>query len=218
MHNSCAAMPKTPLNRPSANWWPVTSTLSIRPRCEWSVATPIWRRTWPKPYLPIWRARPARSHATKCSRAGFIKQRALRRLKRSGRNVVGQAVRKRLSPCKNSLPMPTGSDSGPAVAAASSTFNLLNLMSMTKLKAGLLSLAVVVGAGTPIVVQQQSLSRLRAENQALRGQSQELEQLRAENQRIAGLRANGDELERLRRDVAELHRLRAEVARLRRET
>ena len=107
---------------------------------------------------------------------------------------------------------------GAAVAAASSTFNLLNLMSMTKLKAGLLSLAVVVGAGTPIVVQQQSLSRLRAENQALRGQSQELEQLRAENQRIAGLRANGDEMERLRRDVAELHRLRAEVARLRRET
>src|SRR5213593_3370533 len=71
---------------------------------------------------------------------------------------------------------------GAAAAAAGSTFNLLNLMSMTKLKTGLLSAAVVVGAGTPIVVQQQSLSRLRAENQALRGQSQELEQLRAENQ------------------------------------
>jgi RNA polymerase sigma factor (sigma-70 family) len=51
---------------------------------------------------------------------------------------------------------------GAAAAVAGSTFNLLNLMSMTKLKAGLLSAAVVVGAGTPIVVQQQSLSRLRA--------------------------------------------------------
>src|SRR5437762_9341574 len=48
-------------------------------------------------------------------------------------------------------------------AAAGSTFNLLNLMSMTKLKAGLLSAAIVVGAGTPIVLQQQSVARLRAE-------------------------------------------------------
>ncbi|HKS37999.1 MAG TPA: sigma-70 family RNA polymerase sigma factor [Verrucomicrobiae bacterium] len=106
---------------------------------------------------------------------------------------------------------------GAATAAAGSTFNLLNLMSMTKLKAGLLAAAVVVGAGTPVVVQQQSLSRLRAENEVLREQSAQLEQLRSANQQLAGLRADGDELERLRRDVAELHRLRAEVARLRRE-
>src|SRR5216117_3720747 len=101
--------------------------------------------------------------------------------------------------------------------AAGSTFNLLNLMSMTKLKAGLLSAAIVVGAGTPIVVQQQSVARLRAENQELREQSRQLEQLRSENQRLAGVWVNGDEVERLRRDVGELHRLRAEVARLRRE-
>src|SRR6266704_4097718 len=63
---------------------------------------------------------------------------------------------------------------GAAPAAAGSTFNLLNLMSMTKLKAGLLGAAVVVGAGTPIVVQQQSVSRLRAENRELREQSQQL--------------------------------------------
>src|SRR5437667_1458876 len=69
-----------------------------------------------------------------------------------------------------------------ATAAAGSTFSLLNLMSMTKLKAGILSAAVVVGAGTPVVVQQQSLSRLRAENQELRAQSQQLGQFRAENE------------------------------------
>ncbi len=104
---------------------------------------------------------------------------------------------------------------GAAAAAAGSTFNLLTLLSMTKLKAGLLGAAIVVGAGTPVVVQQRSLSRVRAENQELRQQSG---QLRAEIQHLAGLRADRDELERLRRDVAELHRLRAEVARLRRET
>src|SRR3989442_1661312 len=48
---------------------------------------------------------------------------------------------------------------GAAAAAAGSTFNLLNLMSITKLKAGLLSAAVVVGAGAPVVVQQQTVSR-----------------------------------------------------------
>ena len=102
-------------------------------------------------------------------------------------------------------------------ATAGSTYTLLNLMSMTKLKAGLLSAAVVVGAGTSAVVQQRNVSRLHAENEALREQAAQGEQLRAENQQFAGLRADGDELERLRRDVAELHRLRAEVARLGRE-
>jgi len=90
-------------------------------------------------------------------------------------------------------------------------------MSMTKLKAGLLSVAVVVGAGTPIVLQQQSVARLRAENQELRDQAQQSEQFRSENQRLAGLRVDVEELERLRREVAELHRLRAEVAKLRRD-
>jgi len=90
-------------------------------------------------------------------------------------------------------------------------------MSMTKLKAGLLSAAVIVGAGTPIVVQQQSVARLRAENQELRERSQQLEPVRERDQPRAGLRADPDELERLRKEVAELHRLRAEVARLRRE-
>jgi len=106
---------------------------------------------------------------------------------------------------------------GAAVAAAGSTFNLLNLMSMTKFKAGLLSAAVVVGAGTPAVVQQRSLSRLRAENQELREQWQRLEPFREGNQQLGVLQADADELERLRKEVAELHRLRAEVARLRRE-
>ena len=106
---------------------------------------------------------------------------------------------------------------GAAAAAAGSTFNLLNLMSMTKFQAGLLSAAIVVGAGTPLVVQQKSLNRLRVENQELRERSQQLEPLREGNQQLAGLQVDSDELERLRREVAELHRLRAEVAQLRRE-
>src|SRR5207244_10099682 len=90
---------------------------------------------------------------TASSRAGFLKPRGLRRRRWAGRSAVGQPGRKRLLPCKNCL---------------------LNLMSITKLKAGLLGAAVVIGAGTPLVVQQQSLSHLRAENRDLRERSQPL--------------------------------------------
>ena len=100
---------------------------------------------------------------------------------------------------------------GAAVAAAGSTFNLLNLMSITKLKAGILSAAVVVGAGTPVVVQQQTVSRLRAENLELREQSQQFGQLRAENEQLKQVQVQLDEMARLQKENQELHRLRNEV-------
>ena len=107
---------------------------------------------------------------------------------------------------------------GMATAAAGSTFNLLNLMSMTKLKAGILSAAVVVGAGTPVVVQQQSLSRLRAENQELRAQSQQLGQFRAENEQSKQVQVQLNEMARLQKENQELHRLRDEVRVLREQS
>jgi hypothetical protein len=129
--------------------------------------------------------------------------------------LTGSAVQ--AAPAALAGTISTAAFAGAAAAAVGSTFNLLNLMSMTKLKAGLLSAAVVVGAGTPFVVQQQFLSRLRAENRELREQSDQLGSLREGRQQIAGLRVDPEELNRLREEVAELHRLRAEVALLRRE-
>ncbi len=107
---------------------------------------------------------------------------------------------------------------GMATAAAGSTFNLLNLMSMTKLKAGILSAAVVVGAGTPVVVQQRSLSRLRAENQELRVQSQQLGQFRAENEKLKQVQVQLNEMARLQKENQELYRLRDEVRVLREQS
>jgi RNA polymerase sigma factor (sigma-70 family) len=151
--------------------------------------------------------------------------RALERLRRylTGRGVTlsagtlagaltGSAVQ--AAPAALAGTISTAVVAGAAAAAAGSTFTLLNLMSMTKLKAGILSAVVVIGAGTPVVVQQHSVSRLRAENQELREQSQ---QFTAQSQQLAGLQADTEELERLRREVSELHRLRGEVATLRRE-
>ncbi len=86
-------------------------------------------------------------------------------------------------------------------------------MSITKLKAGILGAAVVVGAGTPVLVQQRSLSRLRAENQELREQSRQLGQFRAENEKLEQVQAQLDEMARLQKENQELHRLRNEVLR-----
>src|SRR5439155_2336254 len=152
--------------------------------------------------------------------------RALERLRRylTGRGVTlsattlataltGSAVQS--APAALAGTISTAVFAGAAAAAAGSSFNFLNLMTMTKLKAGLLGTAIIVGAGTPVAIQQQSLSRLRGENRELREQSLQLEQLRAENQQLVALRTDADELDRLRKEVAELHRLRAEVAQLR---
>jgi len=152
--------------------------------------------------------------------------RALERLRRylTGRGVTlsattlataltGSAVQS--APAALAGTISTAVFAGAAAAAAGSTFNFLNLMTMTKLKAGLLGTAIIVGAGTPVAIQQQSLSRLRGENRELREQSLQLEQLRAENQQLVAPRTDADELDRLRKEVAELHRLRAEVAQLR---
>jgi len=86
------------------------------------------------------------------------------------------------------------------------------------LKAGILSAAVVVGAGTPVVVQQQSLSRLRAENQELRVQSQQLGQFRAENEKLKQVQVQLNEMARLQKENQELYRLRDEVRVLREQS
>jgi len=104
-----------------------------------------------------------------------------------------------------------------ANAGTAATFTLLKFMTMTKLKAAVVSTALIAGAAVPVVVQRQSIQALRAENQELREQSRLVARLREENQRLGKLRADADELAQLRKDVSEIHRLRGEVARLRRE-
>lgn len=103
-----------------------------------------------------------------------------------------------------------------AVAGTGAAIPLLNLMTMTKLKMGLAAI-IVAGTMTPIILQQQTNTRLRSEIGGLRRQTEEMVQLRDENQRLAALRVDPEELQRLRREHAELMRLRGEVALLRKE-
>jgi RNA polymerase sigma factor (sigma-70 family) len=104
-----------------------------------------------------------------------------------------------------------------AVASAATgpggTLILLKFMTAAKLKAGLVCAVVIAGVATPFVLQHQAQLKLRAENEALRQQSDQLAQLTDENKRLSNLMSrnpqsssNGppDELLRLRGEVAVL--------------
>ena len=103
-----------------------------------------------------------------------------------------------------------------ATAAAGGTaLTLFKIMTMTKLQISVAGAIVVAGISTPLVLQHQSLNRLRAENSELRQQLEQAGATHAESERLAQSQANSSELERLRQQQSELLRLRAEVTRLR---
>lgn len=109
-----------------------------------------------------------------------------------------------------------GSVAGAALASAATaggiTATLVKVMAMTKLKFGLVSLAVAAGVALS-VWQYRQTERLRGEITSLRRSSAELAELRGENQRLAeALRA---EAERPKADNRELLRLRGQVGLLR---
>jgi RNA polymerase sigma factor (sigma-70 family) len=102
------------------------------------------------------------------------------------------------------------------------TLTILKIMAMSKLKVGLLGAVVVAGVATPLVIQNHSQSKLRAENQELRQQNTQLSEqmtpLSAENARLSNLIAQATEYQLGQQSQSnELLKLRGEVARLRQD-
>jgi len=96
------------------------------------------------------------------------------------------------------------------------TLTLLNIMTLTKLKAGILGALVFAGAGTTLVLQQQSQSALRDENLALRQQVEQFAAMQADNARLSNQLATAGQSGSLSKDqLSELMRLRGEVGQLR---
>lgn len=106
----------------------------------------------------------------------------------------------------------TASLAGAAATGTVTTLTVLKLMSMTKLKIGIVSAAIAAGVAAPVVLQYQTNARLRSEIDGLRRQSAELTRLREENRRLAALKVDAGELARLRNEHAELMRLRGRAA------
>src|SRR2546426_9498490 len=105
-----------------------------------------------------------------------------------------------------------------AAAGSGTTVTLMKLITMTKLKAGIVSAVVAAGLTTSFVVQHRSLTSQREENHALREHTERLDQrlaqVRADNQRLAKIQLDANELDQLRKEHLEIPRLRAQAAEL----
>ena len=112
--------------------------------------------------------------------------------------------------------------SSASVAAATSagiTLTTLKVMTMTKLKAGAISALILAGAVTPLVIQHQSVRKLREDNRTLAAQNRQLAESQTEHDRLANLLAQTEQRKSLSDEqLRELLRLRGEVNLLRKES
>src|SRR5439155_25368935 len=102
-----------------------------------------------------------------------------------------------------------------AAAGTTTTLTFLELMTMTKFKAGVISAIVIASVVTPLMVQQQAQVRLRNEDGALRQQTDQLANLQEQNERLSNLLAKANGFRSPSNDqLSELMRLRGEIGRL----
>jgi RNA polymerase sigma factor (sigma-70 family) len=102
-------------------------------------------------------------------------------------------------------------------AGAGITGTLVRLMTIAKVKLGIISAFAVAGVALPLAIQNQSQARLRAENQVLRQEASQLAQAAAENEHLSNLVVQANGAASLSREqMSELLRLRGEVGVLRR--
>ncbi len=105
---------------------------------------------------------------------------------------------------------------GSALASAATggvTATLFKFMTMTKLKIAVVSALAIAVVAVPVVIQHQSLAKLRDENQVLQQRAEQVASLQTENQRLSNVVAEIDigasaaadaqarELARLRNEV-----------------
>lgn len=104
-----------------------------------------------------------------------------------------------------------------AAAGGGTALTLLKIITMTKVKAGLISALAVAGAATTLVIQHQAQARLNEKDEFMRQQTEQLTQLQTKNQQLSSMAAlanspsAGDPLK-------DLQRLRGEVELLRSQT
>ncbi len=105
---------------------------------------------------------------------------------------------------------------GAATAGTGLSLATMKIMAMTKLQMGVAGAILIAGITTPLMLQHQSLSRMREENQSLQQQVSQMAQLAAENQRLSNLLARAGSSQPLKPNQrSELLRLRGEATRLR---
>ena len=105
-----------------------------------------------------------------------------------------------------------------AAAGGGTAVTLLKLMTLTKLKVGVISALVLAGVATPLLIQHQSANKLREQFAFLRQQADATAQLKLENERLANLLAQASDVQSRSNDqLRELQRLRSSRGKLREE-
>jgi RNA polymerase sigma factor (sigma-70 family) len=112
---------------------------------------------------------------------------------------------------------------GAATAGTGLSLATIKTIAMTKLQVGVVGVILIAGLTTPLLLQHQSLSQMREENNRLREQTLSLQQqaaqtaqLAAENQRLSNLLAHAGNAQPAKSEqLGELLRLRGEATRLR---
>ena len=111
---------------------------------------------------------------------------------------------------------------GTALASAATSGTALTavkLMTMTKVKFAIVGTIAAAAIAAPVIVQHQSVSRLREENRVLQEQQSNVSQLVSENERLSNLVAQANGAPAPEPDQGrELLRLRGEVTSLRQQT
>jgi RNA polymerase sigma factor (sigma-70 family) len=106
-----------------------------------------------------------------------------------------------------------------SVASAGASATLFKFMTLTKLKIAVVTAIAVAAVAVPVVVQHQSLAKLRDENQALQQQAAQLDALQSENERLSNLVVQAGTRPPVSEEQArELARLRNVVGKLRDQT
>jgi type II secretory pathway pseudopilin PulG len=106
-----------------------------------------------------------------------------------------------------------------AAAATGTTFSVMKIIAMTKLKLGIIGAMIVAGMAAPLVIQHRAKIQLREENESLRQQVERLRQLQSENERPSNLVGRANDAQSLSSDErSELLKLRGETAALRRDS
>lgn len=99
------------------------------------------------------------------------------------------------------------------------TLSTLKLILMSKLKVSAVSALVVAGVATPLVLQHQTVTRLRDENSSLQEQARQVNVLLGENEKLSGQLTDARQGQSLSKaQLSELLRLRGEVGPLRRDS
>jgi RNA polymerase sigma factor (sigma-70 family) len=111
--------------------------------------------------------------------------------------------------------------SGAALASAATgggtTLAILKIMTMTKLKVGVIVALVAGGVAIPLMMQHQAQSKLREENEALRQSAEQSKKLAAENERLKLASQSSTPEPTDDKAARELVKLRGEVGKLRTE-